>query len=124
MYYTFTNQRLTFVLEGGEQVAALKAKVSIEKSTIETVSFHDVFSDWHSMMVRMPGSYMPRLIMAGSYWTDEGWDFVYAHKPRGLRVPMLRNVLVISTSQDKYKRIIIETSKEKADEIIRWWNEK
>lgn len=124
MYYTFTNQTLTFVLEGAEQVAALRAKVTVEKSTITDITFHEVFSDWHGMMVRLPGSYMPRFIMAGSYWTEEGWDFVYAHKPRGLRVPIVHNVLVISTTKDRYKRLILETSSENAQEIIAWWHEK
>lgn len=123
MYYSFTKQQLTFVLQGGEQVAALKAKVSIHKKDILSVEFREVFSDWHRMMVRMPGSYMPRFIMAGSYWSDEGWDFIYAHKPRGLRVPVLRNVLVITTALDKFKRVIIETTSDNAREIIDWWKQ-
>ncbi len=123
MYYTLSDTDLTFVLERAEQVAALRAKVSIPLATIQTIDWHAVFSDWRGLMVRMPGSYMPRFVMAGSYWTDDGWDFVYARKPRGLRVPILHKVLVVTTNQDKYRRIIIETTKDNADEIIHWWEQ-
>ena len=75
-------------------------------------------------MMRMPGSYLPRWIMAGSYWSDEGWDFIYAHKPKGLIKPILHKVLVITTKKDKYKRLIIETNKENAQEIESWWHDK
>ncbi len=72
----------------------------------------------------MPGSYLPRWIMAGSYWSDDGWDFVYAKKPRGMLKPILHNVLVVTTTKDRYKRIIVEITKENANEITHWLNEK
>ena len=124
MYYTFTTTAVSFILEGTEQVAALRAKVRVEKSDITDVAWYSVFSDWNSMMVRMPGSYLPRWIMAGSYWSDEGWDFVYARKPRGMMKPILHKIMVITTSKDKYRRIILETSKENMQEILHWWKEK
>ncbi len=124
MYYTLTNTAVSFILEGAEQVAALRAKVSVEKADILDIAWHEVFADWNGMMVRMPGSYLPRWIMAGSYWTDEGWDFVYARKPRGMLKPILHKVLVLNTKKERYKRIIIETTQENAQEIIQWWQEK
>ncbi len=124
MYYTLTTQTLSFVLEGAEQVAALRAKVSVSKEDIVSVEWHDVFSDWSTMMVRMPGSYMPRWIMAGSYWSEEGWDFIYAHKPRGLIKPILHKVLVVTTSKDKFRRLVVESTKDNANEIKAWWQEK
>ena len=123
MYYTFTTTSISFVLEGTEQVAALRAKVTVEKKDIVSVQWHDVYADWRRMMVRMPGSYLPRWIMAGSYWTEEGWDFVYARKPRGMMKPVLHNVMVIETKQDKYRRLIIETNKDNMQEIASWWQE-
>jgi hypothetical protein len=124
MYYTLTKQTLSFVLEGAEQVAALRAKVSVAKEDILSIEWHEVFSEWSTMMVRMPGSYMPRWIMAGSYWSEEGWDFIYAHKPRGLIRPILHKVLVVTTSKDKFRRLVIESTKDNANEIKAWWQEK
>ncbi len=124
MYYTLTNSTLSFVLEGSEQVYALRAKVDIPKDTILEIQWHDTFSDWNNFFIRMPGSYLPKWIMAGSYWTDNGWEFVFCRKPRGFSRPILYNVVVITTNQNRYKRLVIELSKEKSDEIIMWWKEK
>lgn len=124
MYYTLTNSTLAFILEGSEQILALRAKVRIEKSDIIDMKWHEAFSQWSDLLVRMPGSYLPRWVMAGSYWTEDGWDFVYAKKPRGLLKPILHNVLVVNTAKARYRRLIIETTEENAQEIINWWTGK
>jgi len=123
MYYTLTNSTLAFILEGSEHVLALRAKVRVEKANITDIEWHEVFSDWSDLLVRLPGSYLPRWVMAGSYWTEDGWDFVFAKKPRGLLKPILHSVLVISTNKARYRRLVIETTKENANEIIHWWAE-
>jgi hypothetical protein len=69
----------------------------------------------------MPGSYLPAWIMAGSYWSEEGWDFVLAKKPKGLMQPVLFDVLVVETKKDRYKRVIIRMKEEKSKEILKWW---
>jgi len=121
MYYTLTNSTLAFILEGSEQILALRAKVRVEKEDVVGMEWHEAFSDWSDLLVRLPGSYLPRWIMAGSYWTEDGWDFVYAKKPRGLLKPILHKVLVISTNRDRYRRLVIETTKDNAREITNWW---
>lgn len=121
MYTLTTNESLTFVLEGAEQVLAFRAKVKVARKDIINISWHDKFNDWPELQVRMPGSYLPSWIMAGSYWNDEGWDFVLAKKPKGLLQPLLFDVIVVETNQNKYKRIILKMPREKAEEIIKWW---
>lgn len=124
MYTMTTADSITFVMEGSEQVLSLRAKISVNRKDITKVSWHDRFSDWPKMQVRMPGTYLPRWIMAGSYYSDEGWDFVLAKKPKGMMQPVLFDVLVVETKLDRYKRIIIRTDKAKADEVISWWKNK
>jgi len=124
MYYTLTNSQIAFVLEGSEQILALRAKVRVEKQDIITMKWHETFSEWSNLMIRMPGSYLPNWIMAGSYWTDDGWEFVFAKKPRGLIQPVLSSVLVIETRKQRYSRLTIETTKQNAKEIIAWWKDK
>lgn len=124
MYTLITNESLTFVLEGAEQVLAFRAKIRIKRADILNITWYDKFNDWPSLQVRMPGSYLPSWIMAGSYWNDEGWDFVLAKKPKGLLQPLLFDVLVVETNQNKYKRIILKMTKKKAEEIIHWFEEK
>ena len=121
MYTTTTNENLTFVLEGTEQVLAFRAKINIAREDIVNITWHDRFNDWPSLQVRMPGSYLPSWIMAGSYWSEEGWDFVLAKKPKGLMQPILFDVLVVETKKDRYKRVMIRMKKEKVDEILKWW---
>jgi hypothetical protein len=108
------------VLEGREQIAALKAKVVVPKKSIKAVEYVEIFSDWRKWEVRMPGTYAPRLLMAGSYWTEQGWDFIYAKKPHGSIKPRLEKVLVIETSLTKYNRLIVGISKKQAQAIIDW----
>lgn len=108
-------------LHGREQVAALRAKVTTLKDTITGVRFEPLFEDWRKWQIRMPGTYAPRLLMAGSYWTEEGWDFIYAKRPRGFYKPCLENVLVIETTENRFRRIIIGCDEAKAEEIITWW---
>lgn len=120
MYTLTTKDSLTFVLEGTEQVLAFRAKVTVALSDILNISWNDKFKEWPSLQVRMPGSYLPAWVMAGSYWNDEGWDFVLARKPKGFLLPVLFDVLVLETSKPKYRRIIMQMPKEKAQMIINW----
>ncbi len=121
MYTNFTNDSLSFILEGTEQILSFRAKIKIDKKTITNVQWCDRFNEWPSMQVRMPGSYLPSWIMAGSYWSDEGWDFVLAKKPKGLMQPVLFDVLVIETNVTRYRRVILRMEKSKAEEVINWW---
>ena len=123
MYTLTTKDNLSFVLEGTEQVLAFRAKVTVALSDILSISWHEKFNDWPSLQVRMPGSYLPAWVMAGSYWNDDGWDFVLAKKPKGFLLPMLFDVLVIETSKPKYRRIIVQMSQLKARKIISWVEE-
>jgi len=120
MYYTLTNTTLSFILEGSEQLLALRAKIRINKRDITDVKWYDSFSQWSSLTIRMPGSYLPNWVMAGSYWTEDGWDFVFAKKPKGLIQPILHSVVVVTTRKARFKRVIIETSQKNAQEIVTW----
>lgn len=124
MYTTTTTSSLSFVLEGTEQILSFRAKVKVSREEILNISWHDRFNDWPSLQVRMPGSYLPAWIMAGSYWSEQGWDFILAKKPKGLLQPVLFDVLVVETNKDRYKRIIVRMDEKKAKEIIKWWKNK
>ncbi len=111
-------------MEGSEQVIALRAKVSIRKSDIVQVTWHEAFQAWPVWQMRMPGSYLPKWVMAGSYYGDDGWDFILARKPRGLAKPIIHDVLVVTTKQEKYRRVIIQSTKDAYNEINDWYKRK
>ncbi len=123
MKISTTTKEFALELHGKEQFWALRAKIHVPLASIEQISFEPSFKDWRKWQVRMPGTHAPKLLMAGSYWTEEGWDFLYAKRPNGLYKPELSNVLVVQTDQNKYKRIIINSTKQEAAEVIRWWKD-
>jgi hypothetical protein len=103
----------------------LRAKISLPKKDITSIHFEPSFSDWRKWEVRMPGTHAPRLLLAGSYWTEEGWDFMYIRRPqRGLFKPEVENVLVIETDQNRYRRVIVSYGAKDADKIVKWWKKK
>ncbi len=116
------DQGICIELHGQEQFWALRAKISILKETIKNVRFETMFRDWRKWEVRMPGTHAPKLLLAGSYWTEEGWDFLYIRRPIGFINPRVENVLVIETDQNRYRRVIVSSNEEEASGIIKWWN--
>jgi hypothetical protein len=110
-------------LHGREQFWALRAKIRILTETITDVRFEPEFSDWRRWEVRMPGTHLPTRLLAGSYWTEEGWDFLYVRRPLGLARPRAVNVLVVETTVDRYRRLILSSDAAESSSIIKWWNQ-
>ncbi|MDQ3065089.1 MAG: hypothetical protein M3Q36_02360 [bacterium] len=123
MTVTMNEDSVCVELHGREQFWALRAKVSVPLDTITDLRFEPIFQDWRKWQVRMPGTHAPTRLLAGSYWTEEGWDFLYVKRPVGFRIPRAENVLVIDTNQDRYKRIIISLDESESSGIIKWWNQ-
>ncbi len=117
-------KELSVILHGREQLWAVRAKVRVPKETITGMRFEKSFKDWRKWEVRMPGASAPKLLIAGSFWTEEGWDFMYVRKPRGFYKPTAENVLVIETDQNRYCRIIVSCEEDEAKKIISWWQKK
>lgn len=124
MVYVTDKKDLTIELHGKEQMLALKAKIKISKKDINLVEFKDYFKDWKKWEVRFPGTGMPGVLVAGSFWTEDGWDFLYLKNPHGWLNPFVHDVLYIETKLQKFKRIIISSDKKEAEKIIKWFNKK
>lgn len=116
-----SDEGIKVVLHGREQLLSLRAKVVAPIKSITNISFKEMFDDWKKWQIRMPGTNAPKLLLAGSYWTEDGWDFIYAKRPIGFIKPKLNNVLVIETDQDRYNRIILSYPEDDASQIISWW---
>jgi hypothetical protein len=117
-------ENLTIELHGKEQILAVKAKVVIPKSTIKVCEWRDIFHDWRKWEVRLPGAGIPKRVIAGSFWTEEGWDFLYLLKPHSFINPFVHNVLFIETTENKFKRIILSCDKAQADTVVAWMKKK
>jgi hypothetical protein len=118
----FVTDKKTLVIElhGREQVWALKAKILINKSDIKSIEYKDVFKDWRKWEVRLPGTGMPGKLIAGSFWTEDGWDFLYLTNPHGWLNPFVHDVLYIETNQQKFHRIILSCPKDEAKNVLKW----
>lgn len=112
---------LSIELHGREQFWSLRAKINIPINSIQKIKFYENFQDWRKWQIRMPGTNAPKLLLAGSYWTEEGWDFIYAKRPVGIYKPKLSDVLLIETNLNRYNRVIISINKDKADDVSDWW---
>lgn len=122
MKFTPTNNALEIELEGREQIWALKTKINIPKKSITSILFLSEFKDWRKWEVRLPGTGLPGKLVAGSFWTDEGWDFLYLKNPKGWLNPIAHNVIYIETTLNKYHRIIVSSNASQA-KILQTWAE-
>lgn len=114
----------TLELHGKEQIMAVKAKVVVPKSSIIICEWRQTFSEWRKWEVRLPGAGIPKRIIAGSFWTEEGWDFLYLLKPHSYINPFVHDVLFIETTDNKFKRIILSCDKKEAEKVIKWAKKK
>ncbi len=121
MKITTNEDGLCVILHGREQLWALRAKLQINRDDIMNIRYMSLFDEWRKWEVRMRGASIPGHLVAGSYWTEEGWDFVYIIDPRGFVKPKADNVLVIETEQDRFRRIILSYDKAEAESIVAWW---
>ncbi|MEI6236987.1 MAG: hypothetical protein WCP03_00090 [Candidatus Saccharibacteria bacterium] len=120
MKFVTDKKALVIELHGREQVWALKAKISVYKKDIINVEYKDVFNDWRKWEVRLPGTGMPGKLVAGSFWTEDGWDFLYLTNPHGWLNPFVHNVLFIETKLQKFHRIVISCNEDEAKKVVRW----
>lgn len=109
-------------LEGQEQIWALKSQIDILKSHILYVEWREYFDEWNKYEIRLPGTYAPGLLAAGSFWTESGWDFVYITRPKGFTNPVAKQVLVIETDLKKYRRVILSIEHSEASKVLTWMN--
>ena len=113
---------LRIEMEGQEQIWSLKSKIDIPKKHILFAEWREVFDEWKKWELRMPGTYAPGILIAGSFLTEEGWDFMYITKPKGFTNPVVRYVLVIETDLKKYRRIILSLEHSEAQKVLTWMN--
>lgn len=91
--------RLTIDLEWYEQLWAvtLDRQIQIMLDRIDRVTTAEPQSDWAA--VRAPGTFLPGVIKAGTYYTKKGKEFWY--------VTPDRNYLTVELHDEPYWRLVI-----------------
>lgn len=98
---TVEKDHFVFEVKGMHKLWAFKNQLSIPKANI--LSAHQDFSDigtWKGL--RMPGTHVPYLITAGTFYTDNKkifWDVVNQEKS-----------IVVELKDEDYQQLIIEVA--------------
>lgn len=113
---------LRIQLEGPEQVWAMKASLDIPRKHILYVEWCEVLDEWKKWELSLPGTYAPGILAAGSFWTEDGWDFLYITNPKGFTNPVARHVLHIETDLKRYRRYVLSIDHAEAQKVLTWMN--
>lgn len=121
MKFLFGQIQLTIQLEGFEQVWALKRRLQIPRHAIANITF---FAEQPAMQdytghLRLPGTAVPGLFLAGSYVKKQHREFWYVR----LRHP---GVVVITLYPEalNYDSIRLTCTPQIAQSIVDWWQER
>lgn len=106
MELTLTNTTFTLTLEGHEQLwaAHLGKTIHVPIPHMIKVSTDTPDDLWNG--IRAPGTFVPGLIRAGTYYTTKGREFWYVTRQSG---PLIQTpVLMLELTQiEYYKRIVL-----------------
>lgn len=103
MILSFDGDKLRIDWEWFEQLFAFNLDKSFEIPLIhiERVRTNEPPSSWTE--IRVPGTYLPGVIKAGTYYTNRGKEFWYVVKDR--------NYLVLELKDESFKKVILTLEK-------------
>ncbi len=99
MKLNLTTERLTIELEWYEQLWAvtLERQMQIPLARIVRATTEEPQSNWSE--IRAPGTFLPGVIKAGTYYTKRGKEFWY--------VTTDKNYLTLELHDEPYRQIVI-----------------
>jgi hypothetical protein len=114
MEIAFDNEEMVVRLSPLEKLAAFKwSDIRVPRSSIEGVERSLPPPTWKEL--RVPGTFIPGLIKAGSYYTDRGWEFWYVTRT-GKSYPV-----TVSLKEQRYARLVLGfQSGSEADRLEDW----
>ena len=94
--------RVRFEVEGWDQLWALKSQLEIPLAHVRGVRAdpEPARGWWHG--VRLPGTQIPGLLTAGSFYQSGGFVFYDVHDPE--------RTVVIELDHEHYQRLVIEVA--------------
>ncbi|MDB4940130.1 MAG: hypothetical protein JWO40_555 [Candidatus Doudnabacteria bacterium] len=94
------NGSLEIIIEGFDKVWALKSRMSIPLAHIQSVIYNPEIAHgwWHGL--RLPGSNLPGVLTAGSFYQHKEWAFWDVHNPI--------NTIVITLKDERYQKLVLE----------------
>jgi len=100
--------RVRFEVEGWDKLWALKSRLEIPLAHIQSVRAdpEPARGWWHGL--RLPGTQIPGLLTAGSFYQHGGFVFYDVHDPE--------RTVVIELDHEHYQRLVIEV--ENPDDVV------
>ncbi len=94
--------RVRFEVEGWDKLWALKSQLEIPVAHIRAVRAdpEPARGWWHGL--RLPGTQIPGLLTAGSFYQSDGFVFYDVHDPE--------RTVVIELDHEHYQRLVIEVA--------------
>ena len=94
--------RVRFEVEGWDKLWAVKSQLEIPVAHIRAVRAdpEPARGWWHG--VRLPGTQIPGLLTAGSFYQSDGFVFYDVHDPE--------RTVVIELDHEHYQRLVIEVA--------------
>ena len=100
--------RVRFEVEGWDKLWALKSRLEIPLAHVQSVRAdpEPARGWWHGL--RLPGTQIPGLLTAGSFYQHGGFVFYDVHDPE--------RTVVIELDHEHYQRLVIEV--ESPDDVV------
>lgn len=116
MEIAFENDEMVVRLGPLEKLAALRGKaLRVPRTAIRKVKRSLPPSTWKQL--RVPGTHIPGLLKAGSYYTDRGWEFWYVTRA-GRRHP-----LTVELEGQPYRYLVLGLKSDATADRIEAWSQ-
>jgi hypothetical protein len=87
-------------LHGWERAWAMRRRIVVPLGWVASIERSDPKEAMRPRGLRAPGSYLPRVIAAGSYWTRRGWSFwSVRHRDRAVAIRL---------REGRYRKIVVD----------------
>jgi hypothetical protein len=109
-------EKLEVVLNSKESIFALKRRIIVPIESVVNVEWiASTINTWRLSGFRAPGTSLPGIFYAGSFYRKSGWEFWY------LRVRRPGHI-IITTNMKRYRVLRISVSEKQALEVREWFN--
>ena len=102
VHVSIHGDRVRFEVEGWDKLWALKSQLEIPLAHIRSVRAdpEQARDWWHGL--RLPGTQIPGILTAGSFYQSDGFVFYDVHDPE--------LTVVIELDHERYRRLVIEVA--------------